>query len=64
MDTCNLRCYLCNSSEIIILFKLKETVVKGGMESTDIFPKEIAKSLINGGAFFVEENQDIDRKVF
>lgn len=53
MDTCTLRCYLCNSSEIIILFKLKETVVKGGMESTDIFPKEIAKSLINGEAFFV-----------
>ena len=46
-------CYLCNSSEIIILFKLKKIVAKGGMESTDIIPKEMAKSLINGEAFFV-----------
>lgn len=53
MDTCNLRCYLCNSSEIIILFKLKKIVAKDGMESTDILPKETAKSLINDEAFFV-----------
>ena len=53
MDTCNLRCYLCNSSEIIILFKLKKIVAKDRMESTDIFPKETAKSLINDEAFFV-----------
>ena len=40
-------------AEIIIPFKLKKTVAKSGMESNDICPKETAKSLINGEAFFV-----------